>query len=158
MHLSLNLSISVIQRKAKDYCSYQERSHAEIIKKLYSLGARKTEVEQVITWLIEENYLNEERFALQFARGKFNLKKWGRIKIKQALKQKGVSSYNINLALDKIDENTYIKTLEKLANKKFASLKAGTLMIKKMKTIQYLLQKGYERPVIQQAILKLDVH
>jgi len=60
--------------------------------------------------------------------------------------------------LDKIDENTYIKTLEKLANKKFASLKAGTLMIKKMKTIQYLLQKGYERPVIQQAILKLDVH
>ena len=158
MHLSLNLSISVIQRKAKDYCSYQERSHAEIIKKLHSLGARKAEVEQVITWLIEENYLNEERFASQFARGKFNLKKWGRIKIKQALKQKGVNSYNINLALDKIDENTYIKTLEKLANKKFASLKAGNLMIKKMKTIQYLLQKGYERPVIQQAILKLDVH
>jgi len=80
MHLSLNLSISVIQRKAKDYCSYQERSRAEIIKKLYSLGARKTEVEQVITWLIEENYLNEERFASQFARGKFNLKNGGESK------------------------------------------------------------------------------
>lgn len=156
--MALNVSISVMQRKAKDYCSYQERSHTEIIKKLYSLGARRSEVEQVIAWLIEENYLNEERFAIRFATGRFNLKKWGKIKIKQALKQKGVSIYNINLALDKIDENAYAKTLEKLAYRKFASLKTGTIVIKKMKTIQYLLQKGYERSLIQQAILKLGMH
>lgn len=154
--MTLNFSISSIQRKAKHYCSYQERSHKEVIQKLYSLGARKTEVEQVIAWLIEENYLIEERFATQFASGRFKLKKWGKIKIRQALQQKGVSQVNINIALDKIDEDAYKKTVSALAYKKWSSLKAGTALVKKMKTYQYLLQKGYEAALINQALAKLN--
>lgn len=151
----LNSSISSIQRKAKHYCAYQERSHKEVIQKLYTLGARKPEVEQVIAWLIEENYLNEERFAIQFASGRFKLKKWGRIKIKQALQQKGVSSFNINKALESINEELYEKTLSILTNKKWNSLKTGTAMIKKMKTYKYLLQKGYETAIINRALGRL---
>jgi len=153
--LALNLSLSAIERKAKDYCAYQERSHIEITQKLYSFGLHKTAVEKIMALLIEEGYLNEERFALQFASGRFNLKKWGRIKIKQALQQRKVSIYNINIALSRIDENKYRKTLISLANRKFQSLKTGTAAIKKLKTTQYLLQKGYERNLIVETLRSL---
>jgi SOS response regulatory protein OraA/RecX len=80
--LGINFTLSEIQRKAKNYCTYQERSHNEVIKKLYSFGLRKADVDQTLSWLIESDYLNEERFAIRFAGGKFRMKKWGRIKVK----------------------------------------------------------------------------
>jgi regulatory protein len=153
--LAIKPSLSVIQRKAKDYCAYQERSHMEIIQKLYSFGLYKSDVETVVAWLIEENYLNEERFAVQFAGGKFRIKKWGRIKITQALKQRKISTYNINKAMNELDEAAYIKTLQGLATKKWNTLKTGIPAIRKMKTMTYLLQKGYERSLIVQALNKL---
>ncbi|CAN5544190.1 regulatory protein RecX [soil metagenome] len=148
-------SLSVIKRKAKDYCAYQERSHMEVIQKLYSFGLYKADVEAIIASLIEENYLNEERFAIQFAGGKFRIKKWGRIKIMQALKQRKISTYNINKAMNDLDEAAYSKTLQGLATKKWNTLKTGTPAIRKMKTMTYLLQKGYERSLIIQALNKL---
>lgn len=154
--MAIKPSLSVIQRKAKDYCAYQERSHMEIIQKLYSFGLNKPEVEHIVAWLIEENYLNEERFAIQFAGGKFRMKKWGRIKIIQALKQRKISTYNISKAMDDLDEATYIRTLQGLANKKWNTLKTGTQAIKRIKTMTYLLQKGYERQLILQALNKLN--
>src|SRR5690606_26754360 len=86
-------------QKLKHYCAYQERSHSEVVEKLYSLGVWKREHDAIIASLIEEGYLNEERFAIAFAGGKFRMKKWGRTKIKYELKQRQVSEYSIKKAL-----------------------------------------------------------
>lgn len=155
--MDTTLLLSEIQRKIKHYCNYQERSHAEVIQKLYRLGLRKPDIDQVIAWLIENDYLNEERFAIQFAGGKFRMKKWGRIKIKQALQQRKISIYNINTALEEINETAYLKALQGLASRKWHSLKTDTILIKKMKTTNYLLQKGYEKNLVQNELNKLAV-
>lgn len=144
-------------QKAKHYCGYQERSHAEVKEKLYGFGLRRQEVEELLSQLIEENYLNEERFAQQFAGGKFRMKQWGRVKIKYELKQKQVSEYNIRKAMKEIDEADYLKTLHKLAEKKWASITGAgvNLFVKMSRTTDYLLQKGYESELIKQAIAAL---
>src|SRR5262245_41021825 len=100
-------------QKAKQYCAYQERSHSEVKEKLYNYGLQKKEVDELLSKLIEENYLNEERFAIQYAGGKFRMKQWGRVKIKYALKQKQVSEYCIKKAIASIPEGDYMKTFEK---------------------------------------------
>jgi regulatory protein len=143
-------------QKAKHYCGYQERSHSEVKKKLYSLGLRKQEVEESLSQLIEENYLNEERFAQQFAGGKFRMKHWGRVKITYELKQKQVSTYCIKKAMKEIDEDDYLKMLEKLAAEKWKTLSSeNNIFIKLRKTQDYLLQKGYESELIKQELTKL---
>ncbi len=139
-------------QKIRHFCAYQERCHAEVREKLYGYGLYKTEVETILTQLIEENYLNEERFAEQFAGGKFRIKQWGRIRIQYALKQKKVSDYSIRKAMKTIDEDDYIRTLEKIAKLKWNSLKGEQAISKQAKTTQYLMQKGFELPLIQQAI------
>ena len=130
--------------KIKHYCSYQERSHAEVKEKLYGFGLRKPEVEELISKLIEENYLNEERFSESFARGHFRMKQWGRVKIKYELKQKQVSEYNIQKALSSIEEDAYLKTLKKLAETKWKNIKTPGVNVytRVAKTTAYLLQKG----------------
>jgi regulatory protein len=140
-------------QKARHYCGYQERSHAEVKEKLYSFGLRKQEVEETLSKLIEDDYLNEERYARQFAGGHFRMKHWGRVKITYELKQKQVSEYCIRKALKEIDEDDYLKTLDKLAADKWHSLRTETNLFSKMrKTQDYLLQKGYESGLIKQAI------
>jgi regulatory protein len=103
--------------------------------------------------MIEENYLNEERFAIQFAGGKFRINKWGRIKIKYALQQKRVSAYNINKAIDCIEEEDYQKTLQKLASKKWKQMTSPTF-VRRAGCMQYLLGKGYEKYLAKSAIDK----
>ena len=98
-----NIGIEKGLQKIKYFCSYQERSHQEVKEKLYSFGLYKYEVEALVAQCIEENYLNEERYALAFAGGKFRINNWGRLKIKFALKQKRISEYCIKLALNSID-------------------------------------------------------
>lgn len=140
-------------QKARHYCAYQERSHTEVKEKLYSFGLRKTEVEELLSTLIEENYLNEERFAIQFAGGKFRMKQWGRVKIRYELKQKQVSEYCIRKALAAIDDEDYHKTLEKLATEKQKSLKGEkNIFTKKRKLQDYLLQKGFEKEMVSSII------
>jgi regulatory protein len=136
-------------QKLKHYCGYQERSHSEVREKLYSLGVYKKEHDWIISTLIEENYLNEERFAAAFAGGKFRMKQWGRVKIKYELKQRQVSDYSIKKAMKEIPEDEYIKTLKKLADEKYASLKGEQYLIRKKKTMDYLVQKGYEHDLIK---------
>src|SRR5258705_7330742 len=131
-------------QKLKHYCGYQERSHREVKEKLYSLGVRRSDHDEVIATLIEEGYLNEERFAIAFAGGRFRMKQWGRVKIKYELKQKQVSDYSIKKALKQIDEEEYRVTLEKLATEKYATLKREQWLVRKKKTADYLQQKGYE--------------
>lgn len=143
-------------QKLKHYCSYQERCHKEVRDKLYSLGLWKTQVEELLSQLIEENYLNEERFAIAFASGKFNSKHWGKEKIRYELLQKKVSTYCVNKAVSVLNESSYNTTFQKLANKKSDSLKTEhNIFIKKRKLRDYLLQKGYERSLIASYLQQL---
>lgn len=136
-------------QKAKHYCAYQERCHSEVKEKLYGFGLRKSEVEELLSKLIEEDYLNEERFAVQFTGGRFRLKQWGRVKIKYELKQKQVSEYVIRKALKIIDEDDYLSMLQKLFEQKQKQLSSEkNIFIKKRKLQDFLLQKGYELNLI----------
>ena len=142
--------------KAKHYCAYQERCHREVKDKLYGFGLNTKEVDQILSTLIEENYLNEERFAIQFSGGHFRSKKWGRVKISHALKQKQVSAYCIKKALKQINEDDYLKTLEKLFEEKLKTLKSEkNIFIKKRKLQDHLMQKGYETDLIRELMNKL---
>ncbi len=137
-------------QKIKHYCAYQERSHAEVKDKLYGFGLYKNDVEPIISTLIEENYLNEERFAIAFAGGHFRTKDWGRVKIKYQLKQKQVSEYCIKKALKTIDEADYLQTLQKLFEEKLKTLKGEkNIFIKKRKLQDYLMQKGFEGDLVR---------
>ena len=141
-------------QKLKHYCAYQERSHSEVKEKLYNLGVWKKDHDEIMATLIEENYLNEERFAIAFAGGKFRIKHWGRVKIKYELKQKQVSEYCIKKALKQIDNEEYLKVLGKLAKEKYASLKSEQYLIRKKKTMDYLMQRGFEMELIRTVIEK----
>lgn len=151
------LSAEQALQKIKQYCAYQERSHREVKEKLYGYGLRKTDVETLLSQLIEEGYLNEERFAIQFAGGKFRMKQWGRRKIEQELQLKQVSTYNIKKALKQIDQTDYVSTLAKLADKKWVQLRGEqNIFIKKRKLQDYLLQKGFELPLVHEQIARVS--
>lgn len=143
-------------QKLKQYCAYQERCHREVKEKLYALGVWKRDHDEIIATLIEENYLNEERFAIAYAGGKFRIKGWGRVKIKYELKQKRVSEYCIKKALKQIDESDYIAKLTKLATEKYQSLKGEQYLIRKKKTIDYLVGRGFELDLINFVISELS--
>ena len=139
--------------KIKQFCAYQERCHSEVRDKLYSFGLHKSEVEEIISKLITENYLNEERFAIHFAGGKFRMKQWGKVKIKNALKYKQVSDYCIRKALKEIDSSEYQKTFQKLVQQKLKRVKSEkNIFIKKRKLQDFLLQKGFETEIVRQAL------
>jgi regulatory protein len=141
--------------KIKYYCNYRERCHFEVKEKLFAMGLAKKDVESLICRLIEENLLNEERFARVFAGSHFRLKKWGRVKIAYALRQKRVSDPVIRLALKEIETPDYTASLQKLAAAKWESLKQEQYINRQAKTSAYLLRKGFEGPAVQQAISEL---
>ena len=145
-------------QKLKHYCGYQERCHLEVKEKAYSFGLRKNEVEELTSKLIEEDYLNEERFAVAFARGKFKMKQWGKVKIAYELKQKRVSGYCLNKALKEIDDDAYLKAVERMAADKWRSVKGVGVnkFVKLAKTRDYLLQKGFESSLINAQLQQLQ--
>jgi regulatory protein len=136
-------------QKLRHYCAYQERCHSEARDKAYGYGLRKTDVEELISSLIQDDYLNEERFAIQFAGGRFRMKQWGRVKIRYELKMKQISDYCIKKALKEIPDDDYEATLQKLAEDKKRTLKSEkNIFIKKRKLQDYLRQKGFESDLI----------
>ena len=139
-------------QKLKHYCTYQERSHYEVIQKLWELKVAKSDHDLIIATLIDEDYLNEERFAIQYAGGKFRMKEWGKKKILYGLREKKVSDYSIKKALAAINEDDYMKVLNKLAEEKYDLLKGEQYMERKKKTIDYLIQKGYEYDLVSKAV------
>ena len=142
----------VALEKLKNWCAYQERSQFEVRNKLYEYGVYNDDAENIITQLIQENFLNEERFAIAFARGKFRIKHWGKIKIKIELKQHKVSDYCIKNALNQIDGNEYFATLEKIIEKKKSEIKETNKIKKHYKIIKYAMSRGYEQDLIMEAI------
>lgn len=135
-----------IQAKSKleQYCAYQERSQMEVRKKLRDLGIENDIAENIIVDLIENNFINEERYALAYAGGKFRINKWGKIKIKQGLKQHNISEYCIKKALQSIEDKDYIDTLEKLVEKKIKETKESNIQKKTIIIISSIVNKGYE--------------
>ncbi len=152
MFLNKKLTSEQAYQKLKHFCSYQERCHQEVLEKIYSFGIYKSEADVLISKLIEENYLNEERFAFAFVGGKFRIKQWGKIKIEYELKQKRVSSYCIKKAMKTIEEEDYLQTIQTLVLKKWDSLKHEQYLNRQAKTIAYLTQKGFEHALINNAI------
>ena len=140
-------------QKLRHYCRYQERCHSEVKNKLSELGVGKNDHDEMIMELIQENYLDEEKFALSFTIGKFKMRQWGRKKIQYSLKEKRVNDDSIQKALEKINEKDYRHTLKKLAKEKYASLKNEQWLIRKKKTMDYLVQKGYEMELVS-AVMK----
>lgn len=138
--------------KAEHYCAYQERSQYEIRNKLYEWGLKTAEVEELISELIVTNFLNEERFAKVYVSGKFNIKKWGKIKIKQSLKIKQVPDKMITKALNTIDSGDYMQTLLELAEKKAKLITESDAYKKKYKLITYLMSKGFENNLISEVL------
>ncbi len=150
------LSLEQALQKARHYCAYQERCHLEVKEKLYGLGLRKNDVEDALSKLIEENYLNEERFAVLFAGGRFRMKQWGRVKISYELKQKKVGEYCIKKALASINEDEYDRTLADLARDKWEALdKIADAFIRRQKIQAFLIQRGYESENIRNVVTKL---
>ena len=136
------------RQKMEFYCSYQERCHQEVQEKLYSYGLSEKERNQIIVHLIEHNFLNEERFARSFARGKHRIKHWGKIRIVNELKQRQISSPNIKCALTEIPEEEYQDTFDKLAEKHWETIRETNALKKKKKFCDYLLRKGWESNLV----------
>lgn len=139
-------------QKLRHYCAYQERSHQDVREKLQQLKCAKKEQEVIVASLIEDDYLNEERFALAFAGGKWRAKHWGRYRIRYELQQKKVSDYCIKKALEQIDEEEYRAVLLRIAADKYAALVEHQYMIRYKKTTDYLISKGFEPALVSAAL------
>lgn len=138
------------------YCQYQDRCQKEVRNKLYENGARRDEVEELLMELINIKLLDEERYARNFARGKFRIKNWGRRKIVYELKQNQISEYCIQKGLSEIDEDEYLLTLERLTERKMPDiLKDKNVFTRRAKLQRYLSQKGYEHELVADMLKRL---
>lgn len=142
------LSVDEAMKKAAFYCSYQERCHKEVVNKLKSLGMFPQAIDHIMVYLIQNNYLNEERFARSFARGKHRMSHWGKNRILQELKFRDISDYSIKKAMQEVDEEDYEAHFHSIAEIKWNSLKDKVLNNKKRKFMDYLIRKGYEYDLI----------
>jgi len=142
-------TVAEAKRALERYCAYQERCHKEVQSKLYDMRMIKAAQEVIILHLLKENYLNEERFAKSFTRGKFLIKHYGRVRIANELKQRNITPTLITQALKEIDDEAYLETLKTLMSKKVESVKESNPFKKKKKIIDYLLRKGFEYNLIE---------
>lgn len=134
--------------KVANFCAYQERTQQEVRKRLSELEVIGDEAEEMIVWLIENNYLNEERFARIFAGSKFRQKRWGRLRIRQELKMRGVSEYCLKAGMSEIDDEDYIQTLAEILEKKSKEIKESNPLKRKQKLVSYALSKGFESDLV----------
>jgi regulatory protein len=153
--MNKSFTVDEIKKKLEYYCAYQDRCHQEVEKKLKEFRLIPEARELILIHLIQNDFLNEQRFAQSFARGKFRIKKWGKKRIVQELKFREISAYNIKSALKEIDADEYWNTLEELAEAKHASIKETNPYLRKQKLYQHLYRKGYESDLIQEVLKKV---
>ena len=153
---SSTLTISEITAKLEYYCSYQERCHKEVQEKLRSFSVTSEEADAITVHLITNNFLNEERFACAFARGKHRIKKWGKKRITQELQFRNITTYNINKALQEINTEEYYNTFHELAENHWHNILERNEMKKKKKFCDYLLRKGWESNLIYEKLNELS--
>ena len=152
----LKLSQEIAFEKTKRYCAYQDRCHQEVRQKLISLKVYGDDLEEVLTELIKLDFLNEERYARSYARGKFRIKKWGRNKIKQNLYARRISDYCIRKAMTEIDEEEYLDTLREVIYKQVDKHEDKAKLIAKDKAIKYAVTRGYESNLIFKIIKEIE--
>jgi len=148
-------SVTEATKKLEAYCAYQERCHKEVVEKLRGLGMIPEAIDHIIGHLIKENYLNEERFAQSFTRGKFRIKKWGKKRIVNELKQRDISRFNIQSALREIDEASYVAALDELAKKRLDQITETNVLKKRKKLADYLLYRGWEGHLVYDKVKAL---
>ncbi|MBT8268858.1 MAG: RecX family transcriptional regulator [Bacteroidia bacterium] len=148
-------TVEEAHEKLKRYCAYQERCHQDVKKKLKSMNMIDEAIDHIIVRLIEEDYLNEARFARTFVRGKFRIKKWGRYRLVSELQKRGLSKFTIKDAISEIKEFEYIETFDALAEKRLASLNETNPLKKKRKLADYLLYRGWETHLVYAKVKEL---
>ncbi|KUJ59136.1 recombinase RecX [Flavobacteriaceae bacterium CRH] len=151
------MTIREAKQKLEHFCAYQERCHAEVVSKLYDLKMTSDEIDIVIVHLIQENFLNETRFACSFARGKHRIKYWGKIRITNELKFRQISSTNIALALKEISAEEYAETFEQLSERCWNSIHEKNILKKRKKFCDYMLRRGYESDLIYNKVKELEL-
>lgn len=140
------------REKIRAYCLYRERSQQEVNAKLESYGLIPEVRDTLISELIQERYLDEERFARAFVRGKYKIKKWGRYKIKQALYPHKLSEYVLKKAFSEIDPDLYYRNLLQVCEKRWPLSKGANAYQRKLKLRAYLQNRGFESDLVQEAI------
>ena len=155
MQKKQSFTVVEAQKKLEHYCSYQERCHQEVQAKLKTLGMIPAACDIIISQLIQENYLNETSFAQSFARGKFRIKKWGKVRIQKELKARQISDYNIKIGLKEIKEADYNITFWSLFEKRKEAVKAFSVAVQKKKILSYLMYRGWETQKIYAALQDL---
>ena len=152
MNLQTTYTVDEAQKKLENYCAYQERCHKEVREKLKAMKMIPEAIDKIVVHLINHNFLNEERFAKAFVRGKFRIKKWGKNRLVRELKFKDVSKYAIDVALKEIDEADYFETLDELTQKRIAQVNEKNIYKKKKKVADYLLYRGWESHLVYQKL------
>ena len=155
MEARKSITISDAKKNIEHYCAYQERCHKEVINKLKNLGIIQNAIDIIVADLIQNNYLNETRFAQSFARGKFKIKKWGKVKIHRELNKREISEYNIKMGMKEISNSDYEETFNKLLDKKLSELSHLSESEKKRKVLNYLSYRGWEADKIFEALRKI---
>ncbi|MET3028401.1 regulatory protein RecX [Flavobacterium sp. UW10123] len=143
-------------QKLEHFCAYQERCHDEVVAKLYTLKMTRDEIDSIVVQLIEGNFLNETRFACNFARGKHRIKHWGKIRITNELKVRNISSTNITLALKEISPEEYFETFENLAERCWNGISETNQLKKRKKFCDYMLRRGYESNLVYEKVKELE--
>ena len=156
MNTNPKVSIKEVVSKMEYYCAYQERCHAEVQQKLRDFNLSTVEKEEILVTLIQNNYLNEERFALLFAVSKFHQKKWGKLRIKNELKARQISDFLIQKAVKEIDYDDYETTFNRVAEQQWQQIQEPTILKKKKKFCDYLLRKGWETDRILEKANQLE--
>ncbi|WP_405576953.1 regulatory protein RecX [Winogradskyella sp. Asnod2-B02-A] len=141
-------TVAQAQQKLESYCAYQERCHKEVRQKLRDMKMIPEAIDVIMVHLIQDNFLNEERFAKAFVSGKFRIKKWGKNRLVRELKFREISKYSIDTALKEIDLDDYYKTLDDLVQKRIAQVKETNIYKKKKKVADYLLYRGWESHLV----------
>ena len=152
MHNTRPVSLVEAQQKLEHYCTYQERCHKEVVEKLKQLGMIPIAIDTVVAKLIEDNYLNETRFAQSYARGKFRIKKWGKNRIKRELKTRQISDYNIKLGMKEIEDTDYENTFYELFEKRKNEVAHLAKSEQKRKLLSFLSYRGWEHQRIYNAL------
>lgn len=142
--------------KIEHFCAYQERSHEEVVQKLRSMKMESEEIDNIMVHLISDNFLNEERFACSFARGKHRIKHWGKIRIVNELKSKKITQTLINIALKEITPEEYATTFHTLAERHWESIRETNLMKKRKKFCDYMLRRGFESNLVYDKVKELE--
>jgi len=152
MNQQKTYTVDEAQNKLESYCAYQERCHKEVRAKLQDMNMISEAVDKIMVHLIQNNYLNEERFAKAFVRGKFRIKKWGKNRLVRELKFKDISKYAIDVALKEIEDEDYFETLDELTQKRIAQVNEKNIYKKKKKVADYLLYRGWESHLVYQKL------